>query len=404
MKKGFVAIFVVILLLVMSFGVVAVFLLRQEQFFLKNVHSSLQAYYLAETGIEDVLLKINNNPSLSDFSYSFEIDGGMIEIDVSENIEGILVIIAKGTYLDSIRRVRVEVQINFETISFDYGAHAGVGGLVMENNSEIRGNVFSNGNAFGANHARITNNIIVAAETFHRFRIGGNAKVRNCSNSQIEGDLFYINNSTCNVSGNTEQIIEIEPEEFPISEETINNWKEVAENGQLIEGDFYNQNINFLGPAHIEGDLTLDNNSTLKIQGNILVSGDLKIENGAVLELDENIYNELSGLIIIEGKTIIRPGAIVRGSGHEDSYLMVLSLNDSLEEAVRIDNTTEGGIFYVPYGAVLLNQGIKIVEVTAYKIILKQNAIVEYETGLQNLFFSSGAGSGWRILSWEKIK
>jgi len=102
-------------------------------------------------------------------------------------------------------------------------------------------------------------------------------------------------------------------------------------------------------------------------------------KNNAVLELDGDYYDDLSGVIIVEGKTRIRPGAVLRGSGEQGSYIMVVSLNESLENAVQIDNTSDAGIFYVPYGAVLLNQRVKIREATAYKIILQEKAEIEYE-------------------------
>jgi len=43
-------------------------------------------------------------------------------------------------------------------------------------------------------------------------------------------------------------------------------------------------------------------------------------------------------------------------------------------------------------------------EVSAYKIHLKNNAEVVYETGLANVLFSSGPGGGFEIKSWMEIE
>ncbi len=403
MNKGFAAIFAVILVLVFILGILSVFLIRQEKGFLNNIHASFQAYYLAESGIEDALLRIKNDPSLSGFSYFFEVDNGDVEVNISENIGGVLTIISKGRYRENIQRVKVRYRISSENISFHYGAQAGEEGIVMRNNSTIIGNVFSNGNISGGSGVEITDSVIVSGDKIEQVQVGGSLKTHNCYNSQIQGDLYLSGESDCQIQGDTEEIEGVEPIPFPISEETIEKWKKETE-VETISGDYYVEEIEYLGPVKIEGDLHLEVGSSLRLQGTVLVSGDLTIRNNAVLELDEDYYHDSSGVIIVEGKTVVRPGAILRGSGQEGSYLMVLSLNNSLEEAVRIDNTSDAGIFYVPYGAVLLNQRVKVREATAYKIILQENSEIEYEIGLQNIFFSSGAGGSWEILSWEKIK
>ncbi len=403
MKKGFAAIFIVIIVFVIIFTLFSVFLFRQKLGFLNNLHNSFQAYYLAESGIEDALLRIKNNPSLSDFSYAFETEKGIVEVDISENIGGVLNIISKGEFLDTTQRIRVRYQIDSENISFHYGAQAGEGGISMGNNSIIEGNVFSNGDIIAkTGSVDVTDSVI--AKTIDNINIGQDAMAYNCLNAEIIGNLFFVDQQSCQVEGNIEQIEGIEPKDFPISEEIIERWVKEAKAGEVIDRDYLVEGIESFGPAHIKGDLELSNNSTLRMEGTVLVSGDLLVRNNSVLELDQDYYQDLSGVIIVEGESQIRPGGILRGSGQQSSYLMLLSLNKSLEKAIQIDNTSDGGIFYAPYGTILLKQRIIAREVTAYKIILEQNAEISYEIGLENLFFSSGAGGGWSVLSWEKIK
>ena len=405
-QKGFAGLLVVILILTIVFTIITgiVLLIFNEHKISRNIINSNKAYYLAESGIEDVLLRIKNNPLLSNFSYSFEAGDGEIEVNVSENIGGSLIIISKGETAGLIRKIKVVYQIDFERASFFYGAQAGEGGLVMRNNSVIKGNVFSNGSVLGANKAEVTDSVIVAGEKIDNIKVGKDAKVYNCYNSQINGDLFYVDQiNDCSASGQIFQSGEISQADFPISAETIEKWKSQGEAAEKIVGNYNVSGSVSLGPVHIQGDLILDVGSNLKMKGIILVDGNLRVENNAVLELDPNEYQTLSGVIIIQGKVQARPGSILRGSGQPGSYLMIISLNDSLDNAIQIDNTSDAGIFFAPYGAILMNQNVKVREAMAYKIILQENAVIEYEVGLSNLFFSSGAGGGWKVLTWQEI-
>jgi len=407
-EKGFAALFITIIILIVLFVIIAglIFLALKESQISANITRSNNAYYVAEAGIEDALFRVKRNPAFQNISYAFGVGAGNAEIDISENIGGSLTITSRGEFLGAFRKIRVVYQIDFESVSFHYGAHAGEGGVEMRNNSIIYGNVFSNGNILGDQHADITDSVICAGEKIEKVSIGENAKVKNCYDSSIEGDLFYLAGGTidCDVSGFEYEVGEVNPEDFPIPEETVEKWKDQAKEGEIISGNYTVNGVDYLGPAHIQGNLIVDNNSNLKMQGVILVSGDLTIRNNAILDLDEEYYDSFSGVIIVEGQVRLRPGGFIRGSGHPASYLMAVSLNNSLTDAIRIDNTSDGGIFFAPNGAILLNQNIKIREATAYKIILEQNAEIEYEIGLGNVFFSSGAGGGWKVLSWKEVE
>ncbi len=407
-RKGFAALFITLLILVVVFGIIislTVLSLNQQRIS-RNLTASSQAYYTAQAGIEDALIRIKNRLIFSQ-SYGFEVGDSLVLVEISDNIGGVRTITSSGNVSDRIRKIQVNYGSSSVHVSFYYGAQAGEGGVIMRNNSLIKGNVFSNGSILGSGRADITDSVIVAGEKIDNVKIGGDAKVYNCYNSTIQGDLFYVIGGTvnCDIVGISDEIGEINKEDFPISEEVINDWKKEAEQTEeVIFGNYDVGGIDFLGPVHIQGDLTLKVNSTLKMQGIILVSGDLKIENNAVLELDENYYHSLSGVLIVEGKVVIRPGGTVRGLVEQGSYIMIVSLNDCLENAVQIDNTSDGGIFFVPYGTILLNQNIKIREATAYKIILRERAEIEYEIGLEDVFFSSGKGGGWEILNWKEIE
>ena len=86
---------------------------------------------------------------------------------------------------------------------------------------------------------------------------------------------------------------------------------------------------------------------------------------------------------------------------------MFLSMDSSLNEefaAIDVDNNAEGAIFYTVNGVIRLRNNIKIREATGHKLYLDNNAIVEYETGLENTNFSSGPGGSWEVVSWQEIE
>ncbi len=67
-----------------------------------------------------------------------------------------------------------------------------------------------------------------------------------------------------------------------------------------------------------------------------------------------------------------------------------------------VDNYASGSFFYSSAGGIVLSNNISAVEITGYKVKLDNNALVQYESGLANLFFSSGPSGGWKVVSWEE--
>ncbi|TAL19159.1 hypothetical protein EPN90_04265 [Patescibacteria group bacterium] len=63
------------------------------------------------------------------------------------------------------QRFRAKATIKSENLSFNYALQVGEGGLEMDNNSSVVGNVYSNGNINGSNNVVITNNVWIAGGT-----------------------------------------------------------------------------------------------------------------------------------------------------------------------------------------------------------------------------------------------
>ncbi|MDD2731936.1 MAG: hypothetical protein PHI53_01940 [Candidatus Pacebacteria bacterium] len=419
-KKGFIAIFITILIMivVVSVGLGLSILVVNSQRILINAVSSKKVYYLTEIGVEDALLRLRQNPQMTSFSYAFNLEGGTVNVGISDVLGGSRTILSSANIGSRIKKIKAVYTILSSEASFFYGVQVGEGGMEIGNNARVKGNVFSNGTISSSNKGYIDNNVVVAnnGNKIKNLEIGGDALSYSCENCKITGDLTYVSGGTisgCIVSGSTFVRTEkINPEPLPIPESQIINWKQEGLSGGVINNNVvYNSVTGSLGPVQIgtpsaPKNLEITNNARVKITGTVYVTGNIIISNNAVLELDSG-YGSTSGVILADGRITLKNNAILRGSGHPGSYVLILSTNPSLDPsypAILVGNNAQGAIFYTTSGLIYLSNNMKAREVTGYKIKINNNAEVEYESGLQNVYFSSGPGGSWTIESWKVVE
>jgi len=369
---------------------------------------STKSYYLAEAGIEDTLLRLKNNMQISSPN-TLTIGDDSTTIEITNPIGGSRTITSQGNADNRIKKLAVTYHITSDKVNFHYGAQAGEGGILMGNNSEVRGNVFSNGNISGLGTITNTATIAGIGNTIEDISVGEDVYTYSCSNAKIKGILHYVSGGTINnCSYESIEVLSdpIETEGLPISEEEINNWKAEATAGGTILGDYNISGNKSLGPIKITGNLNINIDAILTITGTIYVQGDIKTNNNSVIKLDSS-YKSLSGVIISDGNIAIKNNVTTRGSGQEGSYLMLLSTSNSLDlsdPAIDLNNNAEGAIFYASNGVIYLHNNINVREATGYKLALDNNAIINYDIGLENINFSSGPGGGWSVEDWREIE
>lgn len=381
----------------------------------RNKIKSIQSYYAAEAGIEDSLLRIKDEMRLSSPN-TLIIGDSSTSMEISEELIGnAWDITCQGDTDNRIRKLTVTYSKVTGEVSFYYGAQAGEGGVVMGNNAQVIGNLFSNGSILpsGGGGGEVTDTVVVSlnGNKIEQTDVGGDAYAYSCENSDITGTLYYVTGGTitnCDYGSLVELTNEIEAEDLPIPPEQITDWKDEAAAGGTFSGDYIldgGETVS-LGPIKIIGNMIIDNNSFLIVTGMIYVTGNITIENGSTARLDDG-FGLLSGLIISDGKITIRNNGIIQGSGEEGSFLMLLSTNNSVDPtspAIDVGNNAQGAIFYTSNGLIRLRNNIDIREATGYKLILDNNAIVRYEAGLENIDFTSGPGGGWRIQNWQETE
>jgi hypothetical protein len=414
-QKGFVALYLTILVLALVFGiVVSISLLTlNQQKILRNITRSTQSYYLAEAGIEDALLRLKKKMNFSS-PYSFKLGNGTTTVEISDIIGGSRTITSKGNISNTIKKIQVVYAISKQKVSFYYGAQVGAGGLIMGNGSKVLGNVYSNGSVIGA--GTIQNSVIVAGNgnRIEGITVGEDATVFTCKNSIINGNLTYVSGGSvqnCQVKGSTSiRPNEIPPRDLPISQSQIDKWKGEAANGGVTTTDISISGTKILGPIQIgtsrnPKNLTVQNGATLIVKGTIYVTGNITFSNGSTIKLDSS-YSSLSGVIIADEVITVENNVIISGSGQPGSYVLILSTkSDTTNPVIDIRNNSAGSaIYYANSGLIYLKNNMVAREVTGYKIQIENNAEIQYESGLEEANFSSGPGGSWEIVSWREIE
>lgn len=375
-----------------------------------NAVLSTQSYYAAEAGIEDALLRLKNDPQASP-SYTMTINGVTTNVAVSIATGGSKTITSQGTQQNSNikRNIKTVYAIDGHNVNFYYGIAVGAGGLQMQNGSRIKGNVFSNGNISGS--GTIDNNAIVSrnGNSIEGVYVGGDVMAYSCLSPASVRNLTYVTGGshTCTVRGSSsEQANEITQQPLSIPQSQIDAWINETSAVECNSADVAkladqsNKTPVTLGLCKITGDLEFTNKQTLILNGNLYVTGNIVFGNTDIVRLDSS-YGSTGGFIISDGSINTGNGNTFMGSGQEGSYLMFFSTSSS-DSAIILSNNSAGAVFYASNGTIRLSNNISTAEVAGYEIYMASNSVVEYSTGLENIYFSNGPGGSWKVLSWQE--
>lgn len=248
--------------------------------------------------------------------------------------------------------------------------------------------------------------------------VGADAHAQVITDADIIGDAYYQTISGSTVGGTSYPGSNPPPTlDMPISDAVIEDFKAAALAGGttvppggvlVISG----QSLT-LGPRKIEGDLLLDNNAVVTLNGPVWVDGDVKLTNNSILQLDPSFGSD-SAVVVADydadptsrGKITVDNNAQINGSGDPGSYIMLLSTYSHVgDKAIEIKNNTAGAIFYSSDGTTLISNNAVLKEVVAYRLELDNNAAVIYESGLADVQFSSGPTGGWVLKrgTWRTV-
>lgn len=240
---------------------------------------------------------------------------------------------------------------------------------------------------------------------------GGDAWANTVNNSNIYGDLYCQSGSGNNKTCNTSRPDPVE-QPMPISDGNIEDWKNEAESGGIISGNYNlgSADIEYLGPKKIEGNLNIGAGAILYVTGTIYVTGNISLSGGGKINLSSG-FGSNSGVIISDGRIDVSGGGQFNGSGTSGSYILVVSTSQcpysgscNGNPAIDASGGTGSVVLNAQQGDLELSGGASAKQLTAKKIIMSGGTTVHYETGLTDITFESGPSGGWNISSWQEVE
>ena len=399
-----------------------------------DLQLSKQSYFTAEAGGEDAYYRIRNNLAVS-FPFTLALAGATSTVSLTVLDPISEEIVSQGNNRNLIRTVVKEITV---TSGFDFGfaLQAGIGGIWLHNNASVNGDVYSSGPVVSSNSSPNSYNVIhggivsAGAEGLvNQVRATSSVYAHTITNTTVGKDAYYQTfggaTSSVTVAGLKYPDSADQPIlPLPITDALISQW----ENDALIGGTATCTNGSYtisasvtIGPKKIPCDLTISGNGTVvTLAGALWVMGDVSISgsggsgvqmkvadsvgNRSVLVIaDDPGNNATSALITINGNS-----NFYGSTGNADSYVMLISQNNSAENgedelAIQVINGAAGNLLtYAPHGEIKLENTVNLREVTAYKLTLINNAIVNYSLGLSQTLLTSGSGGAWKIRLWKE--
>ncbi len=326
-------------------------------------------FFASEAGVDDAIYRLKRNKNITS-SFSLLLNGASATTTVTTDSFGNDIIRAVGKFANSFRAVSASVSKG-EGVDFNYAVQIGQGGLVMNSNSTVAGNVYSNGAISGS------------------------------SNSQITGDAYAVTtiSSPPTVSGtrNPNSL----PQTFPFVD--ADYWRTQANtNNDPYNGNMTISNDSNLGPRRINGDLTIGGNTTVTIKGAIYVTGNLTLNSNSVLNLDP-AFGSQGTVIIVDGTITLNSNVEVNPtSAHPKGYIMLYTVSNS-SSAISLNSNADSAVLFAPNGNISISSNATAVSMTAYQITLNSNASINYDQGLASANFSGGPSGSWNITSWQEV-
>ena len=371
---------------------------------------------MAESGLEDLSYRVIKGKNYNTTEV-LSLDGYSATTTIAD-ISGVKEITATGTAAKMIRKSKVKLKSN-NGVFFHYGVQVGEGGIVMENSSQVVGNVFSNGPIVGQNSNLVKGDIISAgpAGSVNGSHATGTVYAHSISNSDIDKDAYYTTISNTTVDGiSYPNSPNQATSSLPITDAMIEAWKTAAAVSVISSPCPYEIKDDItIGPVKINCNLEISGSPTVTIAGPVWVVGNIEVDNSPTVKLASSLGANSVAVIAdnpsnrtTSSKIELGNSTQFQNSGTEGSYILFVSQNNSAqgggsEKAITAENSMSGEVLvYAGHGEVHLKNSVSLREVSAYKIRLSNSAQVIYKTGLANLLFTSGPSGGYSIESWRE--
>ncbi|MEX2145292.1 MAG: hypothetical protein WD712_02900 [Candidatus Spechtbacterales bacterium] len=375
-ESGIIALLVTVI--VMSVGIVLVvsmifvFLNRLEA--ARNIEMGAKAYFVAEAGAEDALLR-ELNPSIPTgiTPYTLSVGDAIATIDKTTTLNSVT-INSNGNASNRERTLRVVIGVDPAGTTFSFAAQIGERGLTMASNSGVNGQVYSNGDIIGA------------------------------SGTFIEGDAYAvgtISSPSPQVGGTRNE--GADPIALPPFDEE--GWAEEANiNNDPIVGNLeISGKGNTLGPRRIEGNLTIKSGGDVTITGPVHITGNFVMNSNSDVYLDESF--ESDGTVVwAEGTIFFDSSTKLHGTNaNPKGYLLFASTAPGTSAIELSSNATQEVTMYAVNGDVVINSKGDLTALIGNGIILRSNAEINFDLGLITYTFTTGGQGSYGIIKWEEL-
>lgn len=405
-------------------------MIRQIQI-ARNLDSSKKSYFAAEAGGEDAFYRVKNAMNIA-FPLSMSLNDASVSITESTLSSTEEEIESQASHNNDYRTVLKDITVS-DGFSFFYGIQTGIGGLYLYNNSSVNGNVYSDGIVLGGNTNANSYNLIkgsvISAGSSGSIKYASStnsAYAHTISNSTVGGDAYYQAISNTTVLGAQHANSSDQPKiDFPITDQMISDWETDAASGgsaTCTNGSYTISSSVTIGPEKIPCNLSISGNGTVvTLTGSVWVTGNITIigsgGSGVQIKVADSVGDK-SVAMIADNPGNDSSSAFIQisgnsnfygSTGNSNSYVLLVSQNSSAENggsnlAVDVVNGATGNMLtFAPHGEIKIENNVNLKEVTAYKLSVYNNAVVNYLIGLSQALFTSGPGGTWKIKRWQEI-
>lgn len=245
----------------------------------------------------------------------------------------------------------------------------------------------------------IMGGIATSVKSTGSFNIGGDVHANTIEGLTVSGDAYYQSITSSTAADYFPNSADPPPKVFPISDANVNEWKQQAEAAGVINANITTC-VGTINSGKINGDIILENGCNITVKSPIWVTGNIILNNNNNFTLSSE-YGAGSGVIIVDGIIEMNNNNKFLGTGTGSSLLMVLSAYDSRTNgisSIKINNNGNTGVFYASNGIIEPGNNNSFKELTAWKIKIVQNSIINYETGLSSTFFTSGPSGSYSLI------
>lgn len=402
-------------------------IIRQVQM-VRDFQSSKQSYFTAEAGSEDAFYRIKSNLSTS-FPETLTLAGATATVEVATTGSNEQEITSQGNANNLIRTVIKDITVT-DGFEFSFAVQVGLGGLRMQNDSDVIGNVYSTGPIQGddKNKNYILGDVVSSGSSgsITKVHATSSAYAHSISDSIVDQNAYYQSLTNTTVTGTKFPGSSDQPDStMPIPDSLLDQWEsDAAAGGTITSPCPYNISSNTtIGPKKINCDVVISGNGTVvTLTGAVWINGNLTVNNNPKFKVADSVGNKSVPILAHPSSNLTTKGIIdlnndpdfygstSGGVANPDSYVMLVSRNTGAETggaavAITAGNHVSGNLLlYAPHGEITLSNDVILREVTSYQLNLKNNAQVYYTIGLAQPLFVSGPGGKWKIKRWRETR